>query len=480
RGRVRLGERRPELWIAPGPDRQGRFPPAGQLGLPGPGGGRAGAGRVRRPGVHGVPRRRGRRGRPGEHRREPVELLVRVGGRLAGGAGHGEVVRRVGGARRRRGRRPARPRDGPADRRPRGQDRRAGRRRVPVVRLRPGQRRAALPALLGPGAAAGAGTGAARQPEPALRRRPRPAAVLRGDGRDAVTVASGRAAGPSLWMAAPALGLFGLFAAVPLLGVLVLSFMRWDGLGDPVWAGADNWGRTLTDPVTLNAMRLTVVVTVVSWLFQAPVSLLLGVFMAGRQRYRAVLSVLYFLPLLFSAAAVAIAFRALLDPNFGLGAALGAPLLAQDWIGSPGLALWVVLFVVGWCFVPFHSLLYQSGVRQIPASLYEAALLDGAGRVQQFFHITVPQLRYTIVTSSTLMIVGSLTYFDLIFVLTGGGPANATRILPLDMYLAGFRSYDMGRASVVAVILVVVGLGVSLALNRLSGANRMESRTEGA
>jgi raffinose/stachyose/melibiose transport system permease protein len=291
--------------------------------------------------------------------------------------------------------------------------------------------------------------------------------------------AGNRAAGPSIWMAGPALALFGMFAVVPLLGVVVLSFMSWDGLGDPVWAGTANWGRTLADPVTQNAMRLTVVLSVVSWLFQAPVSLLLGVFMAGRQRYRAVLSVLYFLPLLFSAAAVAIAYRALLDPNFGLGSALGIPWLSQDWIGDPDLALWVVVFVIAWSFVPFHSLLYQGGVRQIPASLYEAALLDGAGRAQQFFHITLPQLKYTIVTSSTLMIVGSLTYFDLIFVLTGGGPGNATRILPLDMYLTGFRSYDMGKASVIAVVLVVVGLAVSVGLNRFSGANKMDSQMEG-
>lgn len=291
--------------------------------------------------------------------------------------------------------------------------------------------------------------------------------------------APGRSRGPSLWMAGPALVLFGVFAVVPLLGVVVLSFMSWDGLGDPVWAGADNWGRTLADPVTQNAMRLTLIVTVVSWLFQTPVALLLGVFMAGRQRYRAVLSVLYFLPLLFSAAAVAIAYRALLDPNFGLGTALGVPWLSQDWVGDPDLALWVVLFVIGWCFVPFHSLLYQGGVRQIPATMYEAALLDGAGRVQQFLHITLPQLKYTIITSSTLMIVGSLTYFDLIFVLTNGGPGNATRILPLDMYLTGFRSYDMGKASVIAVVLVVVGLTVSLLLNRLSGSNKMESQMEG-
>ena len=88
-------------------------------------------------------------------------------------------------------------------------------------------------------------------------------------------------------------------------------------------------------------------------------------------------------------------------------------------------------------------------------------------------------MRNTIVTSSTLMIVGSLTYFDLIFVMTNGGPGDATRILPLDMYLRGFRSYDMGGASVVGVILVTVGLGVSYLLNRLTGGSSMGSQMEG-
>lgn len=281
-------------------------------------------------------------------------------------------------------------------------------------------------------------------------------------------------------MAVPALGFFGMFALVPLVGVVVLSFMSWDGLGSPSWVGGDNWSRTLADPLTQDAMVLSVKVVALSWLFQAPVSLLLGVFMAGRQRYRALLSVLYFLPLLFSSAAVAIAFRSLLDPNFGLGAATGLDLLSQDWLGDPQLALFVVLFVIGWCFIPFHSLLYQAGVRQIPMQLYEAAMLDGASGWQRFWRITVPQLRYTMITSSTLILVGSLTYFDLIYVLTQGGPGNATRILPLHMYLTGFRSFDMGAASVVAVVLVVVGLAMSLGLTRASGAHRMESQQEGA
>ena len=94
----------------------------------------------------------------------------------------------------------------------------------------------------------------------------------------------------------------------------------------------------------------------------------------------------------------------------------------------------VVIFVVSWQFIPFHSLIYQGAVRQIPTSMYEAAQIDGAGRVRQFFSITLPQLKYTIITSSTLMVVGSLTFFDLIFVLTAGGPGDATRVLALDMY----------------------------------------------
>ncbi|MEI4908143.1 sugar ABC transporter permease, partial [Klebsiella pneumoniae] len=87
---------------------------------------------------------------------------------------------------------------------------------------------------------------------------------------------------------------------------------------------------------------------------------------------------------------------------------------------------------------PFHALLYQAGTRQIPKELYEAAHLEGASRRDTFFRITLPQLRYTIVTSSILMLTGALTYFDIIYVTTGGGPGYATRVLALDMYITAF------------------------------------------
>ncbi len=291
---------------------------------------------------------------------------------------------------------------------------------------------------------------------------------------------AGATGGGLSWLAAPALIYFVIFAIVPLVGVLALSFTDWDGIGAITFSGIANWGVVLTDPGTWRAFGLTIIVMVLSWLVQTPISLLLGVFTAGTQRYRAVLAVLYFLPLLLSSAAIAVAYKALLDPNFGLAAGLGLPFLAQDWLGDPALAMGVVIFVIAWQFVPFHTLIYQGGVRQIPQSMYEAAQLDGAGRIAQFFHITLPQLKYTIITSSTLMTVGSLTYFDLIFVLTGGGPANATRILPLDMYLTGFKANQMGLASVIAVILVLLGLGLALFLQRLGGTDKSASQLDGA
>ncbi|MET8993402.1 carbohydrate ABC transporter permease [Nonomuraea wenchangensis] len=301
-------------------------------------------------------------------------------------------------------------------------------------------------------------------------------------GRNVPPAASpgGRGASALPWLAVPALVFFVGFGVIPLIGVLLLSFTSWDGLGDINVTGFDSWRAVLADPGLPHALWVTFLVMALSWLVQTPASILIGVFLAGQQRYRAVLAVLYFIPLLLSSAAIAITYKALLDPNFGLGAGLQIDLLVQDWLGEPALAMGVIIFVVSWQFIPFHSLIYQGGVRQIPRSMYEAAELDGAGRVRKFFSITLPQLKYTIITSSTLMVVGSLTFFDLIFVLTAGGPGDATRVLAIDMYKRGFQANLMGPASAIACILVLVGLVLALLLRRLGGRDASASQLEGA
>jgi len=280
------------------------------------------------------------------------------------------------------------------------------------------------------------------------------------------------------WMALPALLMFTIFGIIPLLGVLALSFTTWNGISSTIQpSGFTSWRAILSDPALPHALWVTFKIMIFTWLIQTPMSILIGVFTAGHQRYREVLAALFFIPLLLSSAAIAVAFKALLDPNFGLGPGLHLSFLSQDWLGSTTLAFWVLMFIVSWQYIPFHSLIYQGAVRQIPQSMYEAAKLDGAGRVRTFWSITLPQLRYVMVTSSTLMIVGSLTFFDLIFVLTAGGPSDATRNLALDMYIRGFQGNLMGPASVIATILVVIGLGLALLLRRLGGSG---SQLEGA
>jgi raffinose/stachyose/melibiose transport system permease protein len=277
----------------------------------------------------------------------------------------------------------------------------------------------------------------------------------------------------------PAVLLYATFALIPLGVALWLSFTSWDAISDPQFVGLDNWFRILGSDNFRNGLVLSLQVVVVSWVVQTPISLLLGVFAAGHQKYRAVMAALYFIPLILSSAATALAFKAILDPNFGLGSSPGLEFLRQDWLGNPQLIFVTVVFIIAWQFVPFHALLYQAGVRQIPTSLYEAAELDGAGRLKTFWYVTLPQLRHTIVTSSTIMLVGSLTYFDVIFVLTGGVPGYGIRILPIDMYLTGFAANDMGGASVLAMVLVLIGLVIALGITRVSGFSRMKSEQEG-
>ncbi|MFE5093195.1 carbohydrate ABC transporter permease [Streptomyces sp. NPDC056638] len=303
-----------------------------------------------------------------------------------------------------------------------------------------------------------------------------PHVKTRGGGKAAV----GNVGRPPVSWALPGILFFAVFAIVPLAIAVYLSFCRWDGLNSPTPAGLDNWTRLFKDPEFRQAAWLSLLLTTISWAFQTPVALLLGVWAAGRQRSRAVLSAVFFVPLLLSTTAIAMLFHALLDPNFGVIKEMG-PWFGIDpnIMGTSTGALLTVAFVGGWQFMPFHTLIYQGGARQVPEVLYQAAEVDGAGMFRQFFHITLPQLRHTITTSSVLMIVGSLTYFDTVLIMTKGGPGTDTTVLPYLMYRTGFQTYDLGYAAAIATALVVVATALSLILVRFSGFGNMRSTREG-
>jgi xylobiose transport system permease protein len=281
---------------------------------------------------------------------------------------------------------------------------------------------------------------------------------------------------PSAWYLAPAAAFFGFFAAFPLVLVVYLSFTDWAGIGTPLPAGIDNWTRLFQDERIWEVTKTTLILTVFGWLTQTPMALILGVWAAGKQRNRAVLSSIFFLPLLLSSAAIALMWNRLLDPYFGLAAELGP---FQNILGTSTGALSAILFVVAWQFIPFHMLLYQAAARNIPKVLYDAATVDGAGGWMTFWHITLPQLKNTIITSSTIMIVGSLTYFETVLLLTNGGPGSSTYTLPFEMYIRGFRAFEFGYASTIASVLVIVATAISMVIVKFSGFAKMRSTMEG-
>ncbi|MFF4186223.1 carbohydrate ABC transporter permease [Streptomyces sp. NPDC001691] len=284
---------------------------------------------------------------------------------------------------------------------------------------------------------------------------------------------------PGFAWAAPAAVFFLLFAIAPLVMVAVLSFTGWDGITEPHFNGLDNWAALIHDPVMAQSVGTTLLLTALGVLTQTPVSILLGVWAAGHQRNRAVLSAVYFVPLLLSATAVSVVWRAVLDPNFGVPSQLTWLFGDGNLLGSRGGALAVLTFVGVWQFTPLHALIYQGGARAVPQVLYQAAAVDGAGTVRQFFHITLPQLRNTIITSMVLMVVGGLTTFDTVLILTQGGPGTDTTVSAFYMYQKGFKSYDFGAASAIALVLVIVATLISLAVVKFSGYDRMRGTAEG-
>jgi len=294
-----------------------------------------------------------------------------------------------------------------------------------------------------------------------------------------------KAGRPGFVWALPAMISFALFALLPLGFAVYLSFTKYNGIRliPPQWVGLDNWARVITDTALHKSIGITLLLVLCAVLTQIPLALLLGVWAAGPQRGRAFVATLYFIPLLMSTAAVAVLWASLVDPNFGIPALL-TPLLGPDnafsnILGKPASAFALVVLIYLWGATPLYMLIFQGAARAIPETLYQAAAIDGAGTIRQFFSITIPQLRNTIITCTILVVVGTFTTFDLILILTRGGPSGATSILPFFMYDRGITALDFGYGCVSAVILIILASIVSIGMVRVTGFDKMQGTQEG-
>ncbi len=276
---------------------------------------------------------------------------------------------------------------------------------------------------------------------------------------------------PLLFLA-PAIALLLVFLVYPLVESFRLSLLEWNGLGEGrIYAGFSNWSTLLSDGLFWRALGNNLLLAIVSVLVQLPVAMALALLLDKAGRGSRTLKILYFLPLLFSSVAVGVIFKNVYDPNFGpINAALqaiGAPGLAQDWLGDRRFSLGAVVAVVCWQNIPFYMILFLAGLASFPPELNEAATLDGASPATIFWKIMLPHLQGTVRTAAMLSVIGSLRYFDLVYVMTGGGPEGASELMATYMYRTVFSSFQLGYGSTIAsamflVVTLIAAFGMRL------------------
>jgi len=276
---------------------------------------------------------------------------------------------------------------------------------------------------------------------------------------------------PALFLT-PAVALLVTFLVYPLVQSFHLSMLEWNGLGENrVFVGLSNWTVLARDGLFWHALGNNLLLALVSVLVQLPIAMALALLLDKAGRGSRTLKILYFLPLLFSSVALGVIFKNVFDPNFGpINAALqalGAPALAQDWLGDRSYALGAVAAVICWQNVPFYMILFLAGLASFPPELREAATLDGASNSTIFWKIKLPHLQGTVRTAVMLAVIGSLRYFDLIYVMTGGGPEGASELMATYMYRTVFSSFQLGYGSATAsamflVVTLIAAFGMRL------------------
>jgi raffinose/stachyose/melibiose transport system permease protein len=272
---------------------------------------------------------------------------------------------------------------------------------------------------------------------------------------------------------APALVVLLVFIAYPIINSFALSTVRWNGLSaDRIFVGLDNWKALVKDPFFWRAFRNNVIVMFCSLATQGVLAMVLATFLDITGRKGLVFKIVWFLPYLISSVAVGILFKFALDANFGILASI-AKLFgggSVDLLGDPQKALLTVVGVVSWQFTPFYMILYLAAYGTIPQELYEAAAIDGATRSQYFWKVSLPLLRPTIISGATVSIIGSLKYFDLVYVMTGGGPGSATELMATLMYKTSFVKQNFGYGAAIAggmfILITLIALLTVYTLNR--------------
>ncbi len=271
----------------------------------------------------------------------------------------------------------------------------------------------------------------------------------------------------------PAIVLFLLFVIYPIFQSIYYSLFNWKGFGPAVdFVGLENFKNILTDKVFLIALRNGFLIIALSLFVQLPLSLTLAILVGRDLPGRVIFRTIFFLPYVLSEVIAALMWLFILnpDPERGFVNAVivffGGNSLA--WLGNTDLVLLAIFAALTWKYFGYHMLLFMTGLQNIPTEVEEAGRIDGANAIQNFFYITLPLLGSTIRTSVYLSVLGSIQQFILVWIMTKGGPVNASETMATYMYRFGFVRFQLGYGSAVAIYMFLICLIFSLIYQRLT------------
>ncbi|ADB35646.1 binding-protein-dependent transport systems inner membrane component [Kribbella flavida DSM 17836] len=272
---------------------------------------------------------------------------------------------------------------------------------------------------------------------------------------------------PPWWFAVPALAVYALVMLYPSIAGAASAFTDWSGVGEQrSFVGLDNFQQLLQDDQALGALRSTLLLTVAIVVVQNGLGLLLALGVHTTIKSRMLLRVIFFAPVVVSPVMVSFLWKYVYNPapDAGLNAVLGAlglGSLRQDWLGDPSLAIWSVAFTVIWQCAGYSMVIFLAGLEGVPKELHESAMVDGAGTVARFRHITWPLLAPAVTINVMLSTVGGLTLFTQIIAMTNGGPGYATDTLSTVLYKQAFVFGKFGYSTAVALVLALFVAAVS-------------------
>lgn len=269
---------------------------------------------------------------------------------------------------------------------------------------------------------------------------------------------------------APLAILFVAFFLFPLVFNLYTSFMKWKGGGGMTFNGLANYLKLLRDDSFVLAIRNNVIWAFAQGLIQIPLATLVALILARQPRGWKALRTIYFLPNVISTVAIAMVWVAMYNPQYGPINAIwklagGEP---RNWLGDPSTALPSIIAMTV-IYIGYFMIIILASVMNIPKELYEAAEIDGASKVQQEFHITIPMTRGTILTCMTLAMAYGMRHFETTWLMTGGGPAYSTNTMGIALYLK-MDALRYGEASAAGIILILLGTVVIVLLRRFFGS----------